>query len=195
MTGTSQPSSARRRTISGRAAAASSLFTVTRTSCDPLRASAATCSAVARASAVSVFVIDWTTIGWLLPTGTSPIQVVTVCLRSRRDTDISRRDVVPSFRLKAIRYAVVLVFSADVQKLSRKGWICKTWEGELAQVSLPGAMPQQWSFSVRNDSIARVITETEGSHVTLTYDERRGLPSSCFGDTHYFVTGVRVLGQ
>ena len=82
-----------------------------------------------------------------------------------------------------------------VQKLSRKGWICKTWEGELAQVSLPGAMPQQWSFSVRNDSIARVITETEGSHVTLTYDERRGLPSSCFGDTHYFVTGVRVLGQ
>jgi hypothetical protein len=82
-----------------------------------------------------------------------------------------------------------------VQKFSRKGWICKTWEGELTILPLPGAMPQQWMFTVRSDSIAEVITKTEGSQVSLTYDEHPGLPTSCFGDTRYFVTGVRTLGQ
>src|SRR5438094_7834038 len=83
MIGTSHPRSATRRTISGSAEAASSLLTVTRTSCDPALAKAATWSAVAGASAVSVFVIDWTTIGYAPPTGTSRIQVVVVLRRCR----------------------------------------------------------------------------------------------------------------
>jgi hypothetical protein len=82
-----------------------------------------------------------------------------------------------------------------VQKFSQKGWFCKTWEGELAMVNLPGAMQQQWNFSVRDDSIAQVITRSLGSRVSLTYQEHRGVPTSCFGETQYFVTGVRVLAQ
>jgi hypothetical protein len=82
-----------------------------------------------------------------------------------------------------------------VQKFSRKGWICKTWEGQLAMVNIPGAMQEKWDFSVRNDSIADVITRSMGQRVSLTYDQHQGVPTSCFGETQYFVDGVRVLGQ
>jgi hypothetical protein len=82
-----------------------------------------------------------------------------------------------------------------VQKFSDKGWICKTWEGELALVNLPGAMPEIFYFTVRDDRVVAEIQEHIGNRVALTYDEHRGVPSSCFGETQYFVTGVRVLDQ
>lgn len=78
-----------------------------------------------------------------------------------------------------------------VQKFSNKGWICKTWEGELSMVNIPGAAQERWSFSVRDDSIAREILSQMGNRVALTYDEHRGVPTSCFGETSYFVDGVR----
>src|SRR6478609_4441359 len=81
-----------------------------------------------------------------------------------------------------------------VQKISKKGWICKTWEGELAMANLPGTMPQIFAFTVRNDSIARVIEQNAGKQVSLTYDQHRGVPTTCFGDTEYFVTVVHRTG-
>lgn len=78
-----------------------------------------------------------------------------------------------------------------VQKFSKEGWLCKTWEGELAMVNLPGALPKIFSFTVRDDSLANVITKTMGQNVAITYEEHRGIPTSCFGDTEYYVTGVR----
>ena len=81
-----------------------------------------------------------------------------------------------------------------VQKISKKGWICKTWEGELAMANLPGTMPQIFAFTVRNDSIAKVIEQNAGKQISLTYDQHRGVPTSCFGETEYFVTGVHRTG-
>jgi hypothetical protein len=82
-----------------------------------------------------------------------------------------------------------------VQKLSKKGWLCKTWEGELAMVNLPGSVtPQIFNFTVRSDSIASIIETDLGKRVSLTYEEHRGVPTSCFGDTDYFVTNVRIVG-
>jgi hypothetical protein len=78
-----------------------------------------------------------------------------------------------------------------VQKFSEKGWVCKTWEGELSMVNIPGAAQERWMFSVRDDSVARVILNEMGNRVSLTYEEHRGIPTSCFGETQYFVTGVR----
>jgi len=82
-----------------------------------------------------------------------------------------------------------------VQKFSDKGWVCKTWEGELSMVNIPGAAQERWNFSVRDDSIAKVIRETMGNKVALTYEEHRGLPTSCFGETEYFVSGVRRVSE
>jgi hypothetical protein len=82
-----------------------------------------------------------------------------------------------------------------VQKFSQKGWICKTWEGDLAMVNLPGAMSQMFSFSVREDSVARRINESLGQRVVLHYEEHRGVPTSCVGETQYFVTDVRPVGE
>jgi hypothetical protein len=80
-----------------------------------------------------------------------------------------------------------------VQKFSRKGWICKTWEGELAMVNLPGAMPEVFAFTVRDDAVAEQLNKTLGQRVVITYEEHRGIPTQCFGETGYFVTGVRPL--
>jgi hypothetical protein len=82
-----------------------------------------------------------------------------------------------------------------VQKFSKKGWVCKTWEGELSMVNIPGAAQERWMFSVRSDSIARIILDNMGNRVSLEYAEHRGIPSSCFGETSYFVTGVRRVAQ
>ena len=78
-----------------------------------------------------------------------------------------------------------------VQKLSRKGWLSKTWEGELAMSTQPGTAPRIFEFSVRSDSVAHEIERIEGSQVTLYYKEHRGVPTSCFGETQYYVDGVR----
>src|SRR5687768_15421080 len=74
-----------------------------------------------------------------------------------------------------------------VQKFSRKGWVCKTWEGELAMVNLPGAMPEIFYFTVRDDEVAERINALMGNRVTLSYDQHLGVPTSCFGETGYFV--------
>jgi len=80
-----------------------------------------------------------------------------------------------------------------VQKFSKKGWICKTWEGELAMVNLPGTMSEKFLFTVRNDSVAALINRSLGKRVTLTYGQHVGVPTSCFGDTQYYVSDVKVV--
>jgi hypothetical protein len=82
-----------------------------------------------------------------------------------------------------------------IQKLSQKGWICKTWEGELAMANLPGTMPEIFRFSVRNDSIAQLLEKDVGKRVSVTYEEHRGVPTSCFADTGYYITNVRLVQQ
>ena len=81
-----------------------------------------------------------------------------------------------------------------VQKFSRTGWLCKTWEGELAMVNIPGAAPQIFRFSVRDDSVANAINRTMGRQVALTYKQHKGVPTSCFGETEFYVSGVREIG-
>jgi len=80
-----------------------------------------------------------------------------------------------------------------VQKFSRKGWLCKTWEGELALVNLPGAMPEIFHFTVRDNATAKRIQATVGKRVALSYEQHIGVPTSCFGDTQYYITDVHVI--
>ena len=77
-----------------------------------------------------------------------------------------------------------------VQKMSKKGWICKTWEGELTMISMPGAVPEKFQFTARDAAVADQINRAMGKRVALHYEEKVGLPTSCFGDTRYFVTRV-----
>lgn len=77
-----------------------------------------------------------------------------------------------------------------LQKFSEKGWVCKTYEGELAMTSVPGVMPILWEFSVRDDRVAGQLRAAIGTHVALHYTEHRGVPGSCFGETGYFVDSV-----
>lgn len=80
-----------------------------------------------------------------------------------------------------------------IQKFSKKGWLCKTWEGELAMVTMPGTLTEKFYFTVTDDAVAQTLNQHLGKKVTLTYDEHIGIPSSCFGDTGYFVTAVKDI--
>jgi hypothetical protein len=112
-------------------------------------------------------------------------------------------------KLVAVLAVAMLLFSAYVwialnfsfsqgeragylQKFSKKGWICKTWEGEMLLTSMPGAIPEKFQFSVRDAELARQLTAATGQRVVLTYSQHRGVPTSCFGETEYFIDNVKV---
>jgi hypothetical protein len=73
-----------------------------------------------------------------------------------------------------------------LQKFSRKGWLCKTYEGELALYVVSGVAPQIWYFTTRNEELAKRLTSAVGQELQVHYSEHRGVPTSCFGDTPYF---------
>ena len=79
-----------------------------------------------------------------------------------------------------------------VQKFSKRGWLCKTWEGELLLATVPGAIPEKFEFSVRDEAVASQISAAMGKRVVLGYAQHKGVPSSCFGDTEYFIEKVQA---
>jgi hypothetical protein len=79
-----------------------------------------------------------------------------------------------------------------VQKMSHKGWVCKTWEGELAMSPVPGSPPTLFNFTIRDDSVAKALELAAGHQVTLTYAQHKNVPTTCFGETEYFVEGFRI---
>jgi hypothetical protein len=82
-----------------------------------------------------------------------------------------------------------------VQKFSKKGWLCKTWEGEMAMVSMPGAVPEKFYFTVWDDTVADNVNKVMGKRVALHYEEKVGLPTSCFGETRHYVTRVTEVDE
>lgn len=83
-----------------------------------------------------------------------------------------------------------------IQKLSHRGWLCKTWEGELALVSLPGTSTvEKFAFTVRDDDVAAQLTQAMGRRVSLHYEEKVGLPTSCFGETRHYITRITLANE
>lgn len=82
-----------------------------------------------------------------------------------------------------------------VQKLSRKGWLCKTWEGEIAMVTMPGAIPEKFEFTVRDDAVVQRINTLAGKRVVLSYHQHKFIPTTCFGETEYFVSSIREVRE
>jgi hypothetical protein len=79
-----------------------------------------------------------------------------------------------------------------VQKLSKKGWFCKTWEGEMAMVTMPGTVSEKFYFTVMDDAVVAKLNASVGKRVALHYEQHKWIPNSCFGETEYFITDVRV---
>lgn len=80
-----------------------------------------------------------------------------------------------------------------VQKFSEKGWLCKTWEGELQMLPVPGALPEKFLFSVRDKAVISKINVAMGKKVSITYEQHKGIPTTCFGESEYFAVDARVL--
>jgi hypothetical protein len=97
-------------------------------------------------------------------------------------------------------FAIVLNWSYSkgerigyVQKFSEKGWLCKTWEGELQMLPVPGAIPEKFLFSVRDKTVIGKINASLGKKVSLSYEQHKGIPSTCFGESEYFAVDARAL--
>ena len=80
-----------------------------------------------------------------------------------------------------------------VQKFSEKGYICKTYEGELVLVSMPGTQAEKFLFTVKDKALVEKINNSLGKRVRLTYEEHKGIPGSCFGETPYYVQNLQLL--
>ena len=80
-----------------------------------------------------------------------------------------------------------------IQKFSSKGYVCKTWEGEIVLVSMPGTQAEKFNFTVTDKRVAKKVVESLGKRVRISYEEHKGIPSSCFGDSPYFVQDIQVL--
>ena len=79
-----------------------------------------------------------------------------------------------------------------LQKFSKRGWICKTWEGEMLLTSMPGAIPEKFQFTVRDDDVARQFMAATGKRILLSYSQHKGVPTSCFGETEYYAEKVQI---
>jgi len=82
-----------------------------------------------------------------------------------------------------------------VQQFSKRGWLCKTWEGEMAMVTMPGSSPEKFYFTVWDDAVAEQINRVMGKRVTLHYEQKVGLPTRCFGETRHIVTAVKAVEE
>ena len=82
-----------------------------------------------------------------------------------------------------------------IQKFSNKGWLCKTWEGELAMVTMPGTLTEKFNFTVIDNQVAEKIKSLIGKRVDLHYEQKVGLPTSCFGETRYYVTQIKEVQE
>jgi hypothetical protein len=82
-----------------------------------------------------------------------------------------------------------------LQKFSRKGWVCKTYEGELAMTTVPGVAPVLWNFTVREPAVAAQLNSMLGKRIVVHYEEHRGIPTTCYGETNHFVTRVQVIDE
>ncbi len=84
--------------------------------------------------------------------------------------------------------------SGTLQKFSKKGNVFKTYEGELIMSSITSTSSttiasEKFYFSVKDDSIANVLFNLEGKHVTLHYEQKRShLPWN--GETNYLITSL-----
>jgi hypothetical protein len=83
--------------------------------------------------------------------------------------------------------------AGTLQKFSKRGWLCKTYEGELAMYIVGGMSPQIYNFSVRDKVVAEKLQKAVGQHMSLHYTEHRGIPTTCFGETSYFVDSFEIL--
>jgi hypothetical protein len=105
--------------------------------------------------------------------------------------------------LAAAGYVLVVIFwsyssgerAGWIQKFSSKGWLCKTWEGEMAMVSMPGTTSEKFYFTVWDSGVAEQINKVMGKRVSLHYEEKVGIPTSCFGETRHYVTKVTAVEE
>lgn len=120
----------------------------------------------------------------------------------RRASVLIASVIVAALVLFALYTAIVLHWSYSegeragyLQKLSRKGWLCKTWEGEILLSSMPGAIPERFAFTVRDENVVQQLQSAMGQRVQLSYAQHVGLPTSCFGETSYFVEKAVIGGS
>jgi hypothetical protein len=59
-------------------------------------------------------------------------------------------------------------------------------------VTMPGTVAEKFYFTVPNDAVAQRLNADVGKRMALHFEQHKWIPSSCFGETEYFVNDFRV---
>jgi hypothetical protein len=81
-----------------------------------------------------------------------------------------------------------------LQKFSKRGWVCKTWEGEIVTGSMLGNQ-EKFMFSVRDADLAKEVNAAIGKRIEVDYAQHIGVPSNCFGETEYFLKSIKTVPE
>jgi hypothetical protein len=81
-----------------------------------------------------------------------------------------------------------------LQKFSKRGWVCKTWEGEIVTGSMLGNQ-EKFMFSVRDPDLAKEVNAAIGKRIEVDYAQHIGVPSNCFGETEYFLKSIKTVPE
>jgi hypothetical protein len=59
-------------------------------------------------------------------------------------------------------------------------------------VTMPGTVSEKFYFTVPNEAVAVRLNSDVGKRMDLHFEQHKWVPSSCFGDTEYFVNEFHV---
>jgi hypothetical protein len=65
----------------------------------------------------------------------------------------------------------------------------------MAMVTMPGTLSDKFDFTVRDEAVAGKLNANIGKRLTLQYEQHKWIPNSCFGETEYWVSGVKVVDE
>jgi hypothetical protein len=81
------------------------------------------------------------------------------------------------------------VRSGELIRLSHKGVVIKTWEGELSQ-GISGAQIFRFSVLDKDKTVIDSLKMLQGHYVRLTYEEKKQT-FMWWGETRFFITSVQ----
>lgn len=79
--------------------------------------------------------------------------------------------------------------TGELIKFSRKGYVFKTWEGEISQ-GIAGAQIFKFSVLDNDEEVIETLKKYQGQYIKVTYVERY-TTFPWWGDTNYYITAVK----
>ena len=76
--------------------------------------------------------------------------------------------------------------SGELVKFSKKGLVCKTWEGQMNTGGVSNGAANTWEFTVEDEGVAKILQNKLGQKIDVNY-KQEVMTGPCRSETNYFV--------